>query len=342
MMVNLGTPTPEPLVNSFVYKESDDDIEVTHAYTLPLPFLTTMEPAYTILIGDEVISTTPIRETDKFIKSSIDDLVPIPRESESTSLVPPLETPPLSTPKPKENLKPNPHQLLIPYPSWLQEEKFQALVNHTGRADHFTYRIDIVESLCDKFLILNDQSGGSTTYHFDHSLPDYEIFRFDMEEKSSGSTTTHSDFSLPEYDSFIFDLSIDPFPPADRSAFYHEEFVDELAHIISPPKYDYFYFDLEANPGEFTRVLKENIFDLSTKGLTINELNDSSPLLSDYESSLSKEFSKIDLLVSFPSGNEDIIFDPRIIIIKRVQSKRFQFFPLDDFLTFSFVSDSLL
>ncbi|GKE50002.1 hypothetical protein Tco_1481260 [Tanacetum coccineum] len=62
--------------------------------------------------------------------------------------------------------------------------------------------------------------------------------------KSSGSTTSHFDFSLPEYDSFIFDLSIDPLPPADRSDFYHEEFANELAHIISPPEYDYFYFDL--------------------------------------------------------------------------------------------------
>ncbi|GJW38568.1 hypothetical protein Tco_0064413 [Tanacetum coccineum] len=36
-------------------------------------------------MGDEVISTTPVREDDKFIKSSVDDLVPIPRESEVTS-----------------------------------------------------------------------------------------------------------------------------------------------------------------------------------------------------------------------------------------------------------------
>ncbi|GJU49175.1 reverse transcriptase domain-containing protein [Tanacetum coccineum] len=53
-----------------------------------------------------------------------------------------------------------------------------------------------------------------------------------IKEKSSGSTTTHANFS--QYDSFIFDLSINPFSPADRSDFYHEEFADELAHIISP------------------------------------------------------------------------------------------------------------
>ncbi|GJY25781.1 hypothetical protein Tco_0400507 [Tanacetum coccineum] len=100
----------------------------------------------------------------------------------------------------------------------------------------------------------------------------YEAFYFDddhIEEKSSASITTHSDFSLPEYDSFIFDLSIDPFPPADWSISHHEEFADELTHIISLPEYDRFYFDLEIVPRDFTRVLKNNIFDLLTKGLKI-------------------------------------------------------------------------
>ncbi|GJS53205.1 hypothetical protein Tco_0626567 [Tanacetum coccineum] len=42
------------------------------------------EPVDTLLLGDEVITTTPARENDKFIKSSVDDLVLIPRESEVT------------------------------------------------------------------------------------------------------------------------------------------------------------------------------------------------------------------------------------------------------------------
>nr|GFD49857.1 hypothetical protein [Tanacetum cinerariifolium] len=79
---------------------------------------------------------------------------------------------------------------------------------------------------------LGEINCGSTTTHSDISLPDYEAFYFDddrIKEISSGSTTTHSDISLSEYASFIFDLT-------------HEEFVDELAHIISPPEYDRFYF----------------------------------------------------------------------------------------------------
>nr|GEV45975.1 hypothetical protein [Tanacetum cinerariifolium] len=95
---------------------------------------------------------------------------------------------------------------------------------------------------------LEDISSGSTTTRSDISLPDYEAFYDDhVKEISSGSTTTHSDFSL--YDSFIFDISINPFPPADRSDFYHEEFADELAHIISPPEYDCFCFKNEPNSG---------------------------------------------------------------------------------------------
>nr|GEZ70260.1 hypothetical protein [Tanacetum cinerariifolium] len=77
-----------------------------------------------------------------------------------------------------------------------------------------------------------------------------------VKEISSGSTTTHSDCSL--YDSFIFDLSINPFPPADRSDFC--EFTDELAHIISPPEYDCFCFENEPNSRDFTMDVVEDTF----------------------------------------------------------------------------------
>ncbi|GKA97626.1 reverse transcriptase domain-containing protein [Tanacetum coccineum] len=328
------------------------------------------------------IETYPREEQKEQEPETITEVVEID-SSQSTPLVPPPETPPLSTPKPKEDPKPNPHQPSIPYPSRLKEENFQALENPTGRADHFVYRIDIVDSLCDKFPIKNnslsgnptpssdfvvdslsplptsfgdgdslleetdtllsysgdfvpeyetfcfnieEKSSGSTTTHSDYSLPDYDAFYFDddhIEEKSSGSTTTHSNFSLPEYDSFIFDLLINPLPPANRSDSHHEEFADELAHIISSPEYDCFYFDIEPDLGELTILFEENLSKDSTKELTSPKLNDFPLLLSDCDSTFAEEFSEIDLLVSFPSGNKDMIFDPRIFIIKRVQSKRF-------------------
>ncbi|GJW49641.1 hypothetical protein Tco_0090992 [Tanacetum coccineum] len=102
---------------------------------------------------------------------------------------------------------------------------------------------------------LEEISSGSTTTRFDYSLSDYEAFYLNddhIEEKSSGSTTTQTDISLSKYDSFIFDLSINPFPPADRSDFYQEEFADELAHIISPLEYDCFCFKIEPEVGNLT------------------------------------------------------------------------------------------
>ncbi|GKB29904.1 hypothetical protein Tco_0869305, partial [Tanacetum coccineum] len=99
------------------------------------------------------------------------------------------------------------------------------------------------------------------TNTFDNSLPQFENFNFlddHTKKTSSGSTTTHADFS--QYDSFIFDLSINPFPPADRSDFHHEEFADELAHVISPPEYDHFCFKIEPELGNLTMDVVEDIF----------------------------------------------------------------------------------
>nr|GEZ85009.1 hypothetical protein [Tanacetum cinerariifolium] len=117
---------------------------------------------------------------------------------------------------------------------------------------------------------LREISSGSTITHSDISLPDYEAFYFDddhIKEISSGSTTTHSDISLSEYDSFIFDLT-------------REEFVNELAHIISPPEYDCFYFWNLPDPGELMFVLNFGIRkNLSTIVVNLPIEDDYSPLL---------------------------------------------------------------
>ncbi|GJT21742.1 hypothetical protein Tco_0891679 [Tanacetum coccineum] len=243
----------------------------------------------------------------------------------------------------------------------IKGEKKEALLTLRQKPEHlsdtyvFTVKMEILlESTSNKLMY------STTTSHFDHSLPDYEAFYFDIdhqEEKSSGSTTSYSDPSFLEYESFYFDLSIDPIPPSERSDSHHEGFADELAHIISPPEYDHFYFDIEADPGELTRLLNEilssesvNLIKImedkelksktSTKLLTIHEHNVlHHPLYRD--STFSKEFSEIDPLVLFPSRNKDKIFDPWIFIIKGVYSKRSHILSLNDFSPISFVSDLL-
>ncbi|GKA05195.1 hypothetical protein Tco_0684315 [Tanacetum coccineum] len=107
-MLNLRNSNQDPPVDLYYTKGSYDYTNVPFdneqilrqhniaqvtllAYTPSLPFLTIMELVDTLLMGDEVISTTPERENDEFIKSSVDDLVPILRESEVTSVCDDLE-----------------------------------------------------------------------------------------------------------------------------------------------------------------------------------------------------------------------------------------------------------
>ncbi|GKC17496.1 hypothetical protein Tco_1014278 [Tanacetum coccineum] len=175
---------------------------------------------------------------------------------------------------------------------------------------------------------LEENSSGNTTTRSDYSLLDYEAFYDNhIKEKSSGSTTTHADFS--QYDSFIFDLSINPFPPADRSDFYHEEFADELAHIISPSKYDHFCFKIEPELGNLTMDVVNDIFPTREPRVHVPNILTTHPNLHlDLDLILFSEplFTYIVWIflpfLTYPvapsyllfCGNEDIIFDPGISI----------------------------
>nr|GEV37105.1 hypothetical protein [Tanacetum cinerariifolium] len=203
---------------------------------------------------DCTIGITPILSTkepnnslNEVIKYSVENLVRIPSESEGIP----------------DNMCDVPFHDNSP-PLDISKDQFEDLSNSNDDStsiDDDSFSIDDIEyveaSPPNSELVSLESSSGSTTTRADISLPDYEAFYDDhVKEISSGSTTTYSDFSL--YDSFIFDLSINPFHPTDRSDFY--EFVDELAHIISPPKYDCFSFKNEPNLGDFTMDVVEDIF----------------------------------------------------------------------------------
>nr|GFC75683.1 hypothetical protein [Tanacetum cinerariifolium] len=57
----------------------DDDVDYTIAIT---PVLSTEEPIDSLSMGYEHLDTIPAMKSDEVIKSSVEDLVPIPRESE--------------------------------------------------------------------------------------------------------------------------------------------------------------------------------------------------------------------------------------------------------------------
>nr|GFA90399.1 hypothetical protein [Tanacetum cinerariifolium] len=73
---------PSKRLNSFCYDDDDDDDEdYTSAITPNEPVLSTEEPDNSLSMGDEHLDTIPATESDELIKSSVEDLIPIPSES---------------------------------------------------------------------------------------------------------------------------------------------------------------------------------------------------------------------------------------------------------------------
>nr|GEU44584.1 hypothetical protein [Tanacetum cinerariifolium] len=271
------------------YNNGDDD-EVDYTITIT-PVLSSEEPDNSQIMGDEHLDSIPATESDEVIKSSVEDLVPIPSESEGI-LDTMCDVHFVNNPTPLE-----------------AKDHFEIVINSND---------DISSS--DDDSLYNENIDGSTTTHSDISLWDYEaLYLYDkhIEEISSGSTTTHSDISLFEYDSFIFDLSNDQFPPTDRSNFTHEEFAEELAHIIYPPKYDCFYFRNLPDPSEWISILNSRIREnpSSTTRVNLPVEDDHSPLLAYVVWILLAYLTYLVIppyLHSFK--NEDTIFDPGIAI----------------------------
>ncbi|GKC85792.1 hypothetical protein Tco_1141509 [Tanacetum coccineum] len=99
-LLNLRNSNKDPPVDLYYSERSDEeDMEIDSLIK---------EPCDTLLMGDEVISTTPARENDEFIKSSVDDRVPILRELEVTSVCDDFECDvPVSSPLPTTNVNIN-------------------------------------------------------------------------------------------------------------------------------------------------------------------------------------------------------------------------------------------
>nr|GFA68788.1 hypothetical protein [Tanacetum cinerariifolium] len=247
------------------------------------PVLSTEEPDNTLSMGDEHLDTIPTMELDEVIKFSVKNLIPTPSESEvlleHMCDVPSHDkSPPLDVSKDQ-----------IEYFSE-SNEKFSSIDDDSFSIDKIDYAkasppdFELVSSEVMEIIIPETKYSSTSlnslleeTNTFDNSLPEFETFCFDVKKISSGSTTTHPDISLLEYEvfhddhvkeissssttthsdsslyaSFIFDLSINPFPPADRSYFY--EFIDKLIPFISPPEYYCFLFKAEPNSGISPRM----------------------------------------------------------------------------------------
>nr|GEW70014.1 hypothetical protein [Tanacetum cinerariifolium] len=169
--------------------------------------------------------TILVTESDEVIKSSVEDLVLIPSEFEGI----PDTMCDVHLDNNHTPLEAKDHMEIV----MNSNDDISSSDDDSLHKENIEYVEILTKSSSTSLNSLLDETN---TFH--NSLPEFENFYFDLGEISSGSTTTHSDISLSEYDSFIFNLA-------------NEEFVDELAHIISPPEYDRFYFWNFPDPGDW-------------------------------------------------------------------------------------------
>nr|GEZ13984.1 hypothetical protein [Tanacetum cinerariifolium] len=224
---------------AFYNYDDDDDENYTTAITLE-------EPDNSLSMGDEHLDTISETESDEVIKSSVEDLVPIPSESKGipTICVMCLFVIILRLLIfQKINLNSNDDSTSIDdeYFSIEDIDYVEALPPDSELISLEEVKDDILRKkllniylLIDKIESLNENPTPNCVlkspslfpipvkdshYYFekfdtsfsnsDNSLPEFETFSDHSKETSSGSTTTHADNSLPKYDLFLFKIEPD-------------------------------------------------------------------------------------------------------------------------------------
>nr|GEZ30738.1 hypothetical protein [Tanacetum cinerariifolium] len=349
----------------------DDDNDYDSAIT---PVLSTEETDNSLSMGDEHLDTISATESDELIKSSVEDLVLIPSESEGIpDTMCDVHLVNNSTPLEakdhfeivinsnddnsssdddslyKENIEyveasPHDSNLVSLEVAKIVIRKEEEIKDDNLREKLLNVHLFIanIEALKDnptqssEFLTKSSSTSPKSfledTNTFHNSLPEFKNFCFDLEEISSVSTTTHSDISLPDYEAFYFNddhikeiSSGSPTTQSDISRskydsfifdFTHEEFADELAHIISSLEYDCFYFWNLPDPGELMSILNFKIREnLSITRVNLPIEDDHSPFLA-YVVWIFLAYLTYPVIPPYlhPFGNEDTIIDPGITI----------------------------
>ncbi|GJR34206.1 hypothetical protein Tco_1209890 [Tanacetum coccineum] len=311
----------------------DDDEDDTIAITPVLPI---EEPDNSLSMGDEHLDTIPATESDEVIKSSVEDLVPIPSESEG---IPDkmCDVPLCENTTPLNAL--NEHYEIVSIPTMIILSNVDLEVGRINDDILLTIKDDIIREkllnvnlLIAKIDALRDNPTPSSevvikststfpnlfleeTNTFDNSIPESETFRFNLEEISSGSPTTRSDLSLPDYKAFYVD-----------NDHFKEKSSNSTTTHVDFSQYDSFIFDLsndhylqpigiEPDPGDLTSIdpgIRKNV---STTNVNVPLEDDQSSLFA-YVVWIFLAFLTYPVAPPYllSTGNEDTIFPPAFSI----------------------------
>ncbi|GJS84115.1 hypothetical protein Tco_0750656 [Tanacetum coccineum] len=313
-----------------------DDDEYTILYRSSkaiTPDLSNEEPDNSLSMEDEHLSTIPETESDEVIKSSVENLVPIPSESKGISddicdvlfcdndhfdaefrLINSLLSRDISITSPKIDFIPEEFagelDLIDPILPGIDEDNFD---EEEGAIDIDIFQIED-EILREKLLNVNFLIDKIEALNLTPFIP------FVLEyPPSSPIPVVDSDFLIEEVDTFL--VSEDSIPPGIESDFDSEGdiiFLDDLLNADPIPEYEHFTFDIEPNTAvinNFDKLNEDECFDPGGGEI------DSSQNVEDYDYFPFTFVIRIFLpYLTYPedsplllfTGSEDTIFDPDI------------------------------
>ncbi|GJU41772.1 hypothetical protein Tco_1194729 [Tanacetum coccineum] len=193
-----------------------------------------MEPTDTLLMGDKVISTIFARETDKFIKSSVDDLGPILRESEVTSVS--NSECDMPTPLPTTDVR---------------EEDFD-INSPLGE-----YVVDFLMENMD----VTDLPRHLVKQLFSHLVKNLSLTKT-MSDEPLGDDSKPRSYAVT-FSNSLFEFN-DDFTLCNDNPLFDEKFEDISS--LDPPKSTPFNYEPLGNPGSVSRSLETS--DLNLEALT--------------------------------------------------------------------------
>ncbi|GJS02683.1 hypothetical protein Tco_0319191 [Tanacetum coccineum] len=193
-----------------------------------------MDPTNTLLMGDEVISTIPAREIDEFIKSSVNDPVPVPRESEVTSDS--ISECDMSTPLPTTDVKEEDFDINSP----LREQVVDFLMENVdvvGFPRHLVKEIDFnpcrdIEEL--EFLLANDPAPVPRV--FDEPLGNFDSMSRPIETSDLILEELTTEIGL---DNLISTKIDDRYHDSEGDILYFEQLLNEDASSDVSPAFTY-------------------------------------------------------------------------------------------------------
>ncbi|GKC52859.1 hypothetical protein Tco_1075604 [Tanacetum coccineum] len=275
--------------------DEDDDEEYTIAIT---PVLPTVEPDNSLSIGDEHLSTIPEKK-----ESRVEDLVPIPSESEGIS------------------------DSMCDVPFWENSHPLDDL------KDHYEIFFDPNDDYASSD---DDPLYSEDIVYVDASPPDLELVSLEeVKDFDPENGEIDTDILLTIKDNILHEkllninlliakieaLKDNPTPSSD---FVTKSPSTSPNSFLEETNISYNSLPDEPDSGDFTIDVVEDIFDNPTREPRVHVPNvlpthPNLHLYSDF--TLSIDSLRPDLIVSFPSGTRNKIFDPGIFI--EVQSKRF-------------------